>query len=403
MPTVFLTHNIEQLDKPAVHKVFDKLMFSVERLYTNGYLKYRGFRGRINGRVAYDSGGFAFLLGKIKRPPDPKLTVAIYRTLGFNHKDFLIQLDLPPQYYMCKYERIRLIYESAKNYHIMVNELGSNVLGVVHGWDLEELKLSLELLRDPDKICLGTYLPVTKVYAHKYIGLGSFAVKTVLPEKLVGLGSYANTKNSIAWSRKTVATPSANAEKVLQRVPKKVVYERLVMAFNLLRDYQVFCLGGSGPNTAHLIFYLGAKYIDGSSWRLAAKLWRIYVPELGEFSVGKKRIAKRLNDKAVQVVKEYYYDSPLKDVPFHEFLSKIRQNGTESFLLRALWNAYVMKVEEQIANQYSNDPDKYYRYLKRRWENSPWKRTLEFVAKRIKQPYVQSKLTVFLKTNPMRG
>ena len=388
MPSIFLTHNIDQLDKPAVFKIFNRLMFSIEKLYTRNHLKLKGFRERINSvkQVAYDSGGFSFLLGKIKQPPDPKVTVAIYKALGFREKDFLVQLDLPPQYYMSKNERLRLIYESAKNYHIMVSELGSNVLGVVHGWDVEELKLSLELLRDPDKVALGTYFPVTKVYAHKYIGLGSFAVKTVLPEKSVELGP-----------RKTVATPSANAEKVLQRVPKKVVYERLVTAFNLLRDYHVFCLGGSGPNTAHLIFFLGAKYIDGSSWRLAAKLWRIYVPHLGEFSVGVKRIAKRLNDKAIEVMKEYYYDSPLKDIPFHVFLGKIRQNGSEAFILRALWNAYVMKVEEQIANQYSNDPDRYYKYLCRRWENSPWKRNLEFVVKRIKQPYVQTKLTVFIK------
>ena len=401
MPYVFLTHNIEQLDKPAVHRIFDKLMFSVEKLYTNGYLKYRGFRSKINGRVAYDSGGFAFLLGKIKRPPDPKFTVAIYRTLGFSEEDFLVQLDLPPQYYMSKDERIKLIYESARNYHIMASELGSNVLGVVHGWDAEELKLSLELLTNPDKVALGTYFPVTKVYAHKYIGLGSFAVKTVLPEKTVATPScLAESKTLIKSGTKIIATHSGSAEKVLQRVPKKAVYERLVTAFNLLRDYEVFCLGGSGPNTAHLIFYLGAKFIDGSSWRLAAKLWRIYVPELGEFSVGKKRIAKRLNDKAINVIREYYYDSPLKDVPFNVFLSKIKENGTEAFLMRALWNAFVMKIEESIANEFSNDPDRYFKYLMNRWNNSPWKRTLEFVSRRIKQSYVQSKLTVFLK---MRG
>lgn len=420
MAYIFLTHNIEQLDKPMVHKIFEKLMFSIEPLYEKVSLgKYVGFRRIFSNHViAYDSGGFAFLLGKIKQPPDPGKTVRIYKSLGFNRKDFLIQLDLPPQYFMCKEERIALIVKSAQYYHYMRSKLNGNVVGVVHGWDLEELKLSLELLLDPDKIALGTYIPVTKPYAMKTIGLGSYAARAVLPEKtvatpsclaesktffktlgnkLIGLGSYANTKNSIAWSRKTIATPSGNAEKVLQRVPKKVVYERLTLAFNLLRDYEVFCLGGSGPNTAHLIFYLGAKYIDGSSWRLAALLWRIYVPELGEFSVGKKKIAKRLNDRAIAKIREYYYESPLRDISFNHFIAKIKQNGTEAFVLRALWNAYVMKVEEEIANNFACDPDRYYKYLSKRWSNSPWRRVLDFVTRRLKQHYVQYRLTLFLK------
>jgi len=377
---IFLTHNIEQLDKPLVHKLFDKLMFSIEPLYERSLRRYVGFRRKFsNHTIAYDSGGFAFLIGKIRQPPDPSKTIRIYKSLGFNKNDFLIQLDLPPQYFMRKEERIALIAKSAQYYHYMRSKINGNIIGVVHGWDHEELKLSLELLLNPDKIALGTYMPVTKPYAMKTIGLGSFAVKAVLPEK-------------------TIATPSGNAEKVLLRVPRKVVYERLTLAFNILREYEVFCLGGSGPNSAHLIFYLGAKYVDGSSWRLAALLWRIYVPELGEFSVGRKKIAKKLNDKAIAKIKEHYHDSPLRDIPFHYFIAKIRENGTEAFILRALWNAFVVKVEEQIANEFSGDPDRYYKYLLRRWANSPWRHVLDFVTRRLKQHNIQYKLTLFLKT-----
>ena len=205
---------------------------------------------------------------------------------------------------------------------------------------------------------------------------------------------WLSLKESIA--KKSIATHSGSAEKVLQRVPKNVVYERLCIAMNMLRDREVFVLGGSGPNSAHLLFLLGGRYIDGASWRLAAKLWRIYVPELGEFSVGRKRIAKRLNEEAIKVMREYYKDS-LFGISFEEFLKRIsaRSGGFE---LRALWNAYILKIEEAIANEYANDPDRYYHYLKRRWANSPyWRRVLEFCWKRIKRPYVQDRLDVYLK------
>ncbi len=377
--------------------LFDDLMFSVEVCYSSAR-RFVNFRKSLNvSRLAYDSGGFAFLLGKIKQPPNPLRTCQIYRLLGYCDNDFLIQLDLPPQYYMSKRDRLQLIRKSAEFYWIMINELKTNnLLGVVHGWTEDELELSLELLNDPDRLCLGGNLSTMKVYAHDYIqksiALGSYNVKAVLPEKPIALGSYANTKNSIAWSKRK--------SHVFKRVPRDVVYDRLATAMNMLRDdHEVFVLGGSGPNTVHLLFFLGARYVDGASWRLAAKLWRIYIPHLGEFSVGKKRIAKRLNDRAVSVMKDYFNSSPLNSMSFSEFLKKI-SSESGGFELRALWNAYALKIEEQIANEYANDPDRYFTYLRKRWSNSPyWRKILDFTWKRIKHPYVQSKLDIFLKVN----
>jgi len=419
--TIFLTHNLEQLDRPALHKLFSDLMFSVEPCY-NRCSKYVNFRRQINiNRIAYDSGGFAFLLGKIREPPNPKRTCQIYRLLGYTEWDFLVQLDLPPQYYMPREERIQLIKKSAEYYWMMHGELNTDrLLGVVHGWTEDELHLSLKLLEDPDELAVGCNFSTMKPYAHDYIqkriALGSYNVKTVLAEKIVAtpsclsemkglcpagapsisktiaLGSYAGTKNSIAWSKK-------KSNKVLQRVPKNVVFERLCVAMNMLRNREVFVLGGSGPNTAHLLFLLGGMYVDGASWRLAAKLWRIYVPGLGEFSVGRKKIAKRLNDEAIEVMKEHFNSSPLNTITFQEFLKKITSE-TKNFEWRALWNAYVLKIEEQIANQYANDPESYYKYLKKRWSNSPyWRKILEYCWRRTIKPYVQTKLTVFIKSS----
>jgi len=386
---IFLTHQLEEIDRVQIHKLFNEMMFSVEPLYekkrVSSFVNVRRVLG-LDKRVAYDSGGFAFLIGRIKKLPDPHKTCIIYKLLGFTDNDFLIQLDLPPQYYMSKEERIELIKKSAEYYWIMVNELKTDkLLGVVHGWTEDELKLSLELLEDPDRLAVGCNFSTMKPYVHGYIGkrrkcvaIGSYNVKTVLPERLI-------------------ATHSGSAEKVLQRVPRDVVYERLCTAMNMLRDREVFILGGSNPNTAHLLFLIGARYIDGASWRLAGKLWRIYVPELGEFSVGRKRISKRLNDEAIKVMKEYYKESPFSDMPFEEFMKRISANSG-GFIFRALWNAYVLKIEERIANEYANDPDRYYKYLRKRWSNnSYWKHTLDFVWKRMKKAYVQEKMDIYLK------
>jgi len=373
------------VDRPAVLKYFREFMFSVEPLYDKGAGRFARFRSVVDGRVAYDSGGFAFLLGKIKSPPDPKRTAQIYRILGYTEKDILIQLDLPPQYYMSREERLKLIEKSAEYYWVMRSELGENLLGVVHGWTLEELKYSLSLLEDPDRVAHGCNFTTMKVYVHDYI-----------QKKRVALGSY-NVKSVLA---ERVATPSCTAEMVVcrKRVPRRVVFERLVLSMNLLREKEVFVLGGSGPNSAHLLFFLGGKYIDGASWRLAAKLWRIYVPHLGEFSVGRKKIAKRLDGTAVATMKEYYRDFPCS-LSFDEFIKEISRSSG-GFELRALWNAFVLKIEEKIANEYSADPDRYYVYLRKRWDKSPyWKKILDFCYRRIVRPYIHYDLTIFFKEN----
>ncbi len=75
-------------------------------------------------------------------------------------------------------------------------------------------------------------------------------------------------------------------------------------------------------------------------------------------------------------------------------LKLAKQPNRVGFYYRALWNAFVTKVEEEIANEYANDPDRYYEYLLKRWSsNSFWRNVLKIV----RSSYVQSRLTVYLK------
>ncbi len=354
----------ERIDYSVISdSISRELMFSVAPAY--GKLsKYSKFRELWNNcRIAYDSGGFSFITGKLKNP-SPEKTITVYKALGFKKGDILIQLDLPPKPSMCMKERLKLIEKSAQFYHVMKRELGDFVLPVVHGWSEEEIKHSLKLLENPDKLGLGSCF--SRTYAHAYL-------------QKVALGTY-----------------SVNS--TLFKVPFTEILDRLVLAMNMLRDREVFMLGAGNPNSIHLCFYLGAEICDGATWRLAAKMHAIFLPHLGRFSLGYKNVNKPLKD--IKLLKMWWRESPFTDKPFKIFLLELKRSDRSGFIARALWNAWVLKVEETIANEYACNPEAYRKYLSKRWRNTPyWRKALQYVTKRTKREYVQEKLTVYLKQN----
>ena len=95
------------------------------------------------------------------------------------------------------------------------------------------------------------------------------------------------------------------------------------------------------------------------------------------------------------LLREAYLDSPFHGLGFSEFLSMLRSKD----VFRRLWNAWALKHEEQIANEYANDPDRYFSYLLRRFEKAHpvWAKRLQYMYRKIKHPYVQTKLTIYLK------
>ena len=88
--------------------------------------------------------------------------------------------------------------------------------------------------------------------------------------------------------------------------------------------------------------------------------------------------------------------NPFKDMKIEEFLALASRNDTLGFRVRGLWNATALKLEERIANEYINDPDRYYNYLMKRWRNNNFWRN---ILKIIRSDYVQSKLTVYLRSS----
>lgn len=168
MKTIYLTDQVT--GHPNIKALSPHIMFSVADFYKKPETaeNYRSIFTSQH-RLAEDSGGFQFLMGKLPlKDCDPMKTVNIYKSIGVTRKDFPIQLDLPPRYSLNKEERLKLIVLSAKFYHAMVQEIDWTV-PVVHGWTYEELSLSLELVEDPDKLASGSK-SVRKVSAGTFFG-----------------------------------------------------------------------------------------------------------------------------------------------------------------------------------------------------------------------------------------
>jgi len=175
LKTIYLTDQLQ--GHPDIKSISNEIMFSVTEFYKNPE-KADNYRSIFtdNHRLAEDSGGFQFLMGKLPLEKcDPMKTVEIYKNIGVKRKDFPIQLDLPPRWQLSKEERRVLIIKSAEFYHVMTQEIDW-VIPVVHGWTFEELALSLQLIEDPDKLACGSFAATSTRTKDKMtrLALGTF-------------------------------------------------------------------------------------------------------------------------------------------------------------------------------------------------------------------------------------
>lgn len=530
--TIYLTDQVNR--KPDIKDVSNDIMLNINDFYKNPK-KADGYRTRtftLQHHIAEDSGGFQFLMGKLKggiptkltkdwiiNLPDPHKTIDIYNRIGVQEEDLPMQLDLPPRYDLAKDRREALIEMSAYNYHVMRVQIPW-VVPVVHGWTRRELLRSLELLEDPDKLATGSYLPLARRTKARMVGAGTFKATQAggpgnllssngkqgvaagtnlgaskqyvidnLKRPVVATGAFqikpgfgrsaadllaagafqqkqwvcdslANTPNrkkavaagqfrpgpvymvdhiqkkAIASpmtskvdqgyspesthmvivgrrSHGAIATPHQRAEQTVQKAPSRVVEERLATVLNLLRDRNLFILGGASPNDQHIIFMGGARYTDTSSWRLKGYLGEIWLPEIGARSIGYKATSKRMNEAEKALLRQCLKDSthPVCGMSLKRFLDlghmkvadyyktvKKRRWPMKPGPLRMLHNAWAFKhAEEGIANEYANDPDAYYKYLLGRFKHSPILKKLKRIHGFLKRPYVQDTLDIFLK------
>jgi hypothetical protein len=251
--------------------------------------------------------------------------------------------------------------------------------------------------------------------------------------------------NSTPMSASPRKKKKASKKKDTKQVSYNVVIDRIAMVLNYLRDdYDVFMLGGASPHMQHQVFLAGAKWTDTSAWRVKAVLGEIYIPDHSSghssFGIGysqkhreccgtwfhvddrcsicnkkgKLKGPKRMDTEALEILKDCLDDPrhPFTGMYWKRFMEighmlvpqwrkKVLKHNYEAdpFVLKALHNAYVLKcVEEETANEYVNDPDRYYHYIKKRL--APRKilsNRLKGLWRRIKSPYVQDDLRVYMK------
>jgi len=544
---IFLTDQARGRKAGRVADLSQEIMIAVTDFYkqpeaANGFREEYGMKDI--HKAGWDSGGFQFLMGKLKGVPkmvlpcgievpiDASRTVDLYKRVGAKPTDLPIQLDLPPRFDLPPDSRRQLIEQSARYYWEMVQDMPFTV-PTIHGWTLEEVQYNLELITDPEKLAMGTYIGTTNGWTmgnmnphDGRVAAGTFSApeKSAVDyvnnkRKKVGVGSYKaltnprdyvlHTDNSAnprreelkrervassipgsldvregkpfidtVKSRHKIATPvpgkvelgielpentpmSASPRKLLavgtnaaevtgplgekrrklvasgtqaaaaivgkKRVPYTVVIDRIAMVLNYLReDYDVFMLGGASPHMQHQVFLSGAKWTDTSAWRVKAVLGEIYLPDHSSghssFGIGYSQKAKRMDEEARDILIDCLEDPrhPFSGMHWKRFMEvghmlmpqwkrKVLKHNYEArpFVLRAMHNAYVLKCrEEEIANEYVNDPDRYYRYIKKRVKERPiLSKRLTALWNRIKRPYVQEDLRVYMKgrkTNEQR-
>ncbi|MFW9998307.1 MAG: hypothetical protein ACFFD4_40085 [Candidatus Odinarchaeota archaeon] len=361
--------------KLDLQNTFDELLYSVVPYYNNSS-KAEGFRDNFNNhhRLIYDSGGFSFLTGKLKGEPDPEKTVQLYKKMGYTSKDLLIQLDLPPAHFNTIERNFELIETSANYYFKMAEEI-PQVVPVIHGWTVSELRHSLDLLQN---------------ISNDYRAFGCNRVSST-----VSFGTYRVTES-------VLATPVSFDETVLKHrmnkmVTKKVIFDRLYNVSQILKDFKVFAMGGSNPNVAHLLFWLGFKTTDGAAWRLNATWWTIYLPEKGSYSIGKTTRNKKLDEEG-EILLANCGCPVCKGLSPAQRLEILQAGKSRGFHARAIHNAWCVKQEELIANDYSCDPDGYTDYLIDRWrDNRFWKKWFKYMRNRVKKNEIQEDLMIYFK------
>lgn len=235
---------------------------------------------------------------------------------------------------------------------------------------------------------------------------------------LTNEGMKRKKKDVISAGTFNALTTSETIQKKEPKFPPvkmAVIIERLATVLNMLRDRRLFMLGGGSSHTQHMCFLGGATYSDTSSWRMKGYFGEVLVPEIGARSIGYKDTSKRIKREEISLIAECLRDSthPLEGMSIDRFMAIGHMNMTEwyetwkenrweikPFPLRALHNAWILKmVEEPLANEYANDPDRYYKYLKeKRFKGRPnLLRNLEKLWSRLKRPYVQTQMGVYLK------
>ncbi|MFQ5980067.1 MAG: hypothetical protein ACE5OZ_18190 [Candidatus Heimdallarchaeota archaeon] len=281
------------------------------------------------------------------------------------------------------------------------------------------LALDHVVSRGNSKVAIGSNIGAAQTFALDHV----LSSKGASPAVAIGSNCAAGRNYVFDHIRKS------GERKARIKVPMKTILQRWALVATLLNEWDLMADAGSlgqSLHYQHFGFLAGFSWGDSSAWRLKGYMGEIALPyEPGACLGGWRHIGVRpgkkgrkispaehrllrgwLNDPSnplsiYSMTPDYFLELVKYNIGGWRATRPVRQWPLKPFETRCLWNAWVFKEkEEPWVNSFENDPDRLYQALLQRFSVPGFGRLrneLRFFWNELRQPYVQSKLDVFLK------
>lgn len=338
----YMSEDIDMIEKSKVKidKINDAVLVTVRGDLPDGWHQDT-FESKT--KVAKDSGGFQFLgQPELAETFDVDELIHNHKRIGFGRHDTIMSADfpIPTGVDMDKNEVIRRQMISVEWYDRMQSQIRQTI-PVLHGQTVQEI------LNHKDMYGLNS---------EKMVAVGSNLSQSTVPV----MGRMKNGK--LRGQKASV-------------IPRNVIWQRIFEIMPDLDRQEVFLLGAGGMNAAPLAALLGAKSVDATSWRLNAKMFAIYDTTHGRFiRCGSKNGNNIMNQRHQEFLSMRLKD---EDYPFYgmslkDFTKVLQLEGAKATEIRGIHNAWELKKDNEVYNEYEGDPEGLAKMLEKRWTSTNW-------------------------------
>ena len=328
----------------------EHFMFTAANFYGSKYRKNKlsqiGIHDYVDhaGALMLDSGGYQLINKNL--PFTLEETIEIYRLAKFRKNDSCISLDycpIPTDKPQTRMQKIKDSNDNLIKMRKLAPELAPQIIHVLHGWSMKELRTSLNPIGDD--------------------------------ERLIAFGSCFSFM--LKGYKDKIITKFINLLRLIEEYPD-------------LQNTRFHILGASGSNTSHICWYSGMEQTDSASWRRIAAFGKIAFVGVSEISISNRKVNFG-NTKWTE-----RYDTLLKECECFICdglsLTERKELLSTSFQDRATHNAHIFLQERELARELVGT-NKYYPYLQNRFKRSYFMK--KFLSK-INESKFQPTIDAFL-------